>query len=271
MHTQVSIKRQIQIYTQKCFRIFSNDKGWKTFISAAIITVLISFVTGTEILDELNVARNGGFAIICACIWIGIFNSIQSVCKERDIIKREHRSGLSITAYISAHLIFEITLSAIEALIVSSIFIATHIFELDFMGVFLPTYLELYITFFLVILAADVLGLMVSSIVKTVTSAMTVMPFVMIVQLIFSGVVFELEGFKNLFSYLTVSKWGVNAFCSIVNVNSFLNMSLNSVETSSYDHTLANLMQCWALLIVFVGIYFAISIVALKSVDKDKR
>ena len=39
--------KQVKIYTGKCFRVFLNEKGWKIFISAAIITILISSVTST--------------------------------------------------------------------------------------------------------------------------------------------------------------------------------------------------------------------------------
>ena len=86
---------QIKVYFGKCWRIFKNENGWKVFISSGIITFLISLVTGADMFKGYRATRNGAFALVCACIWIGIFNSIQSVCKERDIIKREHLLSLS--------------------------------------------------------------------------------------------------------------------------------------------------------------------------------
>ena len=41
----------------------------------------------------------GAFAIACVCIWTGSFNSIQVICRERDVIKREHRAGMHISSY----------------------------------------------------------------------------------------------------------------------------------------------------------------------------
>lgn len=79
--------KQVKIYTGKCFRVFFNERGWKIFISAAIITLIICSVTSEDMFAEYRATRNGAFALVCACIWIGIFNSIQSICKERDIIR----------------------------------------------------------------------------------------------------------------------------------------------------------------------------------------
>ena len=44
--------KQIKIYTGKCFRVFLNEKGWKIFISAAIITLLISSVHFCSVLNS---------------------------------------------------------------------------------------------------------------------------------------------------------------------------------------------------------------------------
>ena len=69
--------RQTNIYVGKLSRIFANEKQWKGFISATIITALIASVPGKNMFTEYSATRNGTFALICACIWIGIFNSIQ--------------------------------------------------------------------------------------------------------------------------------------------------------------------------------------------------
>lgn len=44
---------------------------------------------------------------------------------------------------------------------------------------------------------------------------MTVMPFVLIVQLVMSGAVFELSGVTELISKFTISRWGLDAIGSI--------------------------------------------------------
>ena len=64
--------------------------------------------------------KTGVFAMICGCIWTGLFNSIQLICRERAIIKREHRTGLHISSYVIARLIFDFALCAAEAIILTA-------------------------------------------------------------------------------------------------------------------------------------------------------
>ncbi|MBR2714769.1 MAG: ABC transporter permease [Ruminococcus sp.] len=260
---------QIKIYTGKCFRIFLNEKGFKIFISAAIITLIICMVTSEDMFATYIDTRNGAFALVCACIWIGIFNSIQSVCKERAIIKREHRSGLHISSYIASHMLYEMALCAVEGVIVTVIICLANMNNLPNSGVLFPTFLELCITFFLIIYSSDALGLMVSSIVKTPNTAMTVMPFVLILQLVMSGMIFELSGLTELVSNLTIAKWGLNVICITANVNAMEGYSPALV--ADYEYSISHLVQLWLLLILFTVIYGIISVVSLKFVDKDKR
>lgn len=58
----------------------------------------------------------------------------------------------------------------------------------------------------LIIFCADALGILVSCIVKTENAAMTVMPFVLIVQLVMSGMMFLLPDNAKPIKKLTISK-----------------------------------------------------------------
>ena len=261
--------QQINIYLGKCFRIFKNEGGWKTFLSAALITLIIASVVSENMFQSYSDTRNGAFALVCACIWIGIFNSIQSVCKERDIIKREHRSGLHISSYIIAHMIFEMFLCFVESLIVTTILFIFRHGNMHSAGVLLPTIIELFITFFFVVFSSDVLGLMISGIVKTPMTAMTVMPFILIIQLVMSGMIFELEGFTEKVAAFTISKWSLNAICITANVNDML-LANPSLE-ADYEFLASNLLRMWGTLAIFALAYGAIAIFVLEFVDNDKR
>lgn len=271
---------QIKIYMGKHWRIFVNEHGWKTFISAAIIAGIVALVASDGMFEVNTSTSNGSFALVCACIWIGIFNSIQSVCKERDIIKREHRSGLHMSSYIASHILFDTILCAVEALIVAIILFVIKADALPSSGAMLPAVLELYLTFFLIIVCSDALGLMVSSIVKTPNTAMTVMPFVLIVQFIMSGKIFPLEdGISSVIASLTIGKWGLNGVCITSDVNS-LNPPANVPpqmasfifeRDSAYDCEPGNLLAVWGLLIAFTLVYCAIATFSLRFIDKDKR
>ena len=266
---------QIKIYIGKCFRIFVNEKGFKSFISTAIIAILILGVANKEtFLVAFGPTRSIIFALISGCLWIGIFNSIQSVCRERAIIKREHRTGLHISSYITAHMIYELVLCLIEtAIITTTLFI---MYDIPSGGALLPSFIELFITFFLVIYSSDILGMVISCIVKRETTAMTVMPFVLIVQLVMCGIIFPVEGAAaDFIASLTISKWGVNVSCVILNVISMQDptgiISSNPSLITSMESSAGNLFEGWFFMILFTVVYGCICVLSLKLIDKDKR
>lgn len=282
---------QIKIYVGKCFRAFLNEKGWKSLISTLIISIILSWVIGDKTFSVNESTKTGIFAMICGCIWIGLFNSIQSVCKEREIIKREHRTGLHISSYILAHMIFDFALCAAESIILTIVFDIFRDFPAS--GVIFSTGFEFFICFTLIIFCSDSLGLLVSSVVKSENAAMTVMPFVLIIQLVMSGMMFELPDSATVIKELTVSKWGLCAVCSSADLNEIptkdtlekLEEAMKSGEkisswkslniTQKYDMDYAgspqNVAKTWLVLLLYSSIYGALGIVALKFVDKDKR
>ena len=126
-------------------------------------------------------------AVACVCLWNGCFNSIQVICRERDVIKREHRSGMHISSYIAAHMIYQAFLCLLQTGITVYVLMSTGVRFPDhsLFGVgFLP---EFFISLFLITYAADMMSLWISALCRTTTTAMTVMPVVLIFQLVFSG------------------------------------------------------------------------------------
>ena len=271
MNQRISRTGQIRVYLGKCFRLFVNEKQWKNFVSSFIIIVIICMVTSKDMFRTYADTRNGCFAVVSACIWIGLFNSIQSICRERAIIKREHRTGLHISSYILAHVIYEVVLCAGESLIVTLVMLIKNHSHLPDSGLIFSMAIDIYITLFFVTLGSDLIAMLVSCIVKNENTAMTVMPFVLIIQLVMSGTIFELSGITELISYITVSRWGLNGICSIACTNSIVDLQAAWANADGVDNKAGNLLMAWLVMLLFMIIYIAISIIALKQVDKDQR
>ena len=102
--------------------------------------------------------QKGSFAIVCACIWIGIFNSIRSICAKRAIVKREHRTGLRISSYIFAHVLFEAFICLVESALITVIIFVRNLGNIPFYGILLPSFLEFFLDFYLITFCADLLG-----------------------------------------------------------------------------------------------------------------
>ena len=259
-----SFARQVGVCLSRCRRAFINENGWKYIISVGLIMLLISTVTGEDLFVTDKATRNGSFALICACIWTGIFNSIRSVCKERDIIKREHRTGLRMSSYVVAHVIHEGMLSMVEAFVAAIVIWLVNSRHFIESGVILPSGLELWISFFLVIFASDIFAMMISSVVTNENTAMTVMPFALIVQMIFAGVVFELEGITEKISHITISRWGMNSLCAIADYNDLTFFSY----VKEWESTPENVTKIWLVLLGFVVLNGVLSWIALLNVDR---
>ena len=259
-----SFIRQVGVCLSRCRRAFINENGWKLIISVGLIMLLISTVTGEDLFVTDDATRNGSFALICACIWTGIFNSIRTVCRERDIIKREHRTGLRMSSYVAAHMIHEGALSMVEALLAAIIIWLVNNSHFIKKGVILPPGIELFICFFLIIFASDIFAMMISSVVTNENTAMTVMPFALIVQMIFAGVVFELEGMTEKISYATISRWGMNGLCAIADYNRMSYFSYSK----DWESTPENVIRIWAVLLGFVILNGVLSWIALLWVDR---
>lgn len=271
MQERITARGQIEIYLGKNKRLFIFEKQWKNLISTLIIIILVSMVTGSDMFRYYGETQNGVFAVVSACIWVGLFNSIQAVCRERAIIKREYRTGLRISSYILARVIFELGLCAAETLIILAVLIVKNIRHLPESGLVFPMGIDLYFSLFLVTFAADMAAVMISSIVRTENTAMTVMPFVLIIQLVMSGCVFELSGISKFISYLTISKWGLDGVCSISATSSVVDMEAAFYGAEGVDPAAGHLLFIWGVLALFAAAYILLAILFLRRVDKDQR
>ena len=202
---------QVGIYLGKQLRFFVNQSDWKVLPMAAVIAALVAMVIKDFFFITMEGSLMGGFALTCVGIWNGCFNSIQSICRERAIIKREHRSGLHISSYILAHMIYQFLLCAAQSALTLYVMNVTGV-AFPFEGFMTPwMLLDLWITLLLITYAADMLSLFLSSISHTTTGAMTLMPFILIFQLIFSGSVIPLPDWGMELSRFTISNYGIRA------------------------------------------------------------
>ena len=243
---------QAGVYFKKLIRIALREHCLRFILYAFVISFAVAAVVGGDMFKNYESTKSGFFSVASAAIWIGIFNSVQSICREHSIIRSEYRSGMRLGAYITAHVLWQLLICLIQSAI---IFSACVIFiDLSGEGLILPAAAEYFITILLLTFGADMLGLMISSIASDAATAMTIMPFVLIIQLILSGVLFDLSGWSEAVSCLTFSRWGMSAFGSIADLNSpdlplrlseaFPNV-VRLTSDSSYAHTPENLLTSW--------------------------
>ncbi len=301
---------QTLIYLGKLFRmlIFQND--WKVLPMSAVIAGLVSYVVGANLFVTMEGTLLGSFALACICIWNGFFNSIQVICRERPIIKREHRSGMHITSYIGAHMIYQAFLCFCQTLITIGICSLAGVSFPDKSLITSAALVDMGISLFLITYCADMMALMVSAMVHSTTTAMTIMPFLLIFQLVFSGGIFSISGKAQVISNFTIAKWGLTTLCTQGDYNSLPMVSFwNSLvkmknveiegerplqelleyaektgrkediiriagensQNEKYSFEAANVIMCWGFLIMYIILYSGIAVICLEFIDRDRR
>ena len=211
---------QVWIYLGKMLRMFIYQNDWKVLPMAALIAGLVGMVIQKRLFVTMEGTLMGSFALVMVCIWNGCFNSIQVICRERDVIKREHRSGMHISSYICAHMIYQALLCLLQTIVTVYI---TQAVGVKYSGEGLVTsftIVDFGISMFLITYASDMLALWVSTLSKNTTAAMTIMPFVLIFQLVFSGGMLSLPEWTKSITPLTISNPALKVLASQSNYNS---------------------------------------------------
>ena len=257
MYNKVPITQQIPVYFRKFARINIRESAWKYILFSGIIALIIG-----GIVDGLG--HSGVFVTVSGCIWLGIFNTIQSVCKEHDIINSEYRQGMNIGAYVIAQVLWQAVLCLIQALVMFVVLIPFQFYS----GVDGKNLILLFLSFYVLIFGAAILGLMVSCIASTPTTAMTIMPFILIVQLLMCDdrVMFELNGVGDVFSCITFSRWGMHAVGSIAGLQNDMRFADPNSYGPGFEFIGGSLLICLAIILLFTVIaYIALAVRNKKS------
>lgn len=248
-------------------------------LGAAAVTV---WIAGENMFVNMESTKSAAFILVCAAIWGGLFNSIQVIVKERKNIKRDYVSGaLRIGCYTASRALVQMVLCLIQSAVLCLSFWGVEYFydnTLPETGILFDwVMIEYYITVFLVMYAADTMGLCISCIVKNEQLASQLSPYILIVQLLFSGVLFAMEGAASAVSGLMLSRWGMEALGSISNLNDLplrLQAEFPMIPHEADDaflSTTGHLLMVWLVLLLFVLVPLFLGNFALHGVKKDSR
>lgn len=118
-------------------------------------------------------------------LFIGLTVSAEEIIKDRKILKREAFLNLSWGSYLSSKIAIQFTISAIQAFMF--VIIGNSIMEIKGM------YFEYWLVLFSAWCFSNMLGLVISDSFKTVITIYILIPFLIIPQLILSGVIVKFE------------------------------------------------------------------------------
>lgn len=282
---EVGFFRQTAIMTGRNAAIIVNNKVKMSMIILfpIVIGLLLSYVSRKDTFECFENGSSSLFAITSALIYIGMFNSLTEICKERSVVKREYMTNMKIPAYITSIMIVQAVICMFQSMVVTLIcYYMLDFPETDIFGG--PSVVYYFISMFLITYAADAMGVLISSIVKSNEIANLIAPIIILIQLVLSGVLFRLEGgFIEFVAKLTVSRWGMSALGRLAHLNGMITRAVFEDESgqlaaimplsdeSLYDATVGGMLEAWGVLLLFVLVFAILSMLFLKRIEKDAR
>ena len=175
------------------------------------------------------------FAFSCAAFWIGIFNSVQEISKERTIFEREKFTGVRAVPYVLSKLVIIGIICLIQSIIMQLLFnyfsntTATVDGDMDSLTalavrmndegiIFNSLPVELFVTTFLCVMCAMCLGLLISSAASN-DLALILCPVFLLPQILFSGVASTLSGITETISKIVPCRWACIAYFTSSAIN----------------------------------------------------
>lgn len=260
------ILKQTAIMTGRYFNLMFHDikRLMMLILQAPILGVLLSLVANEDVYAQQRITKSILFAMACCAFWIGILNSIQEVCKERTILRREYLSGLSLTAYIMSKFI----VLGFWCIVQSALLLGTFGALIGFpeKGLLFSPTTEFFVTTFLTAFSATAMGLFVSSLFTNADRAMTIAPILLMPQILFAGLAFELSGVVEKISYVITCRWSMDAFGASTNLD---NLPVGDVILDAAEYSGMSLWTPWLILLGFSVVFGVLSYLALTNVEKS--
>ena len=161
-----------------------------SFLGAPLLAFLLAYFTKNTLRGEYTFSENENltaylFMCIITSLFLGLIISAEEIVRDRKILKRESFLNLSWFSYLNSKVMIMFLISAVQT--VSFILIGNTILEIKGMT------LSYWIVLFTTSCFANILGLNISSAFTSVITIYILIPFIIIPQLLFSGVIVKFD------------------------------------------------------------------------------
>lgn len=200
--------RQTTTLMSRYFELLMSDK--RNLLFLILQAPLVAMVIGLVFKLDENLAVRAAtesqivFILSLSVIWFGCINSVRELVKELPIYLRERSVNLAIVPYIISKLIPLTAICFLQCLLLLGV--------LELL-ISIPGDLVMrFFVLFAVAVASTAMGLSVSAFVSSNDKAMTMIPMLLVPQIILAGAVVKLEGVALWVAKSTmISYWGFEA------------------------------------------------------------
>lgn len=220
--SRISSLRQLSILMRRYIELLSNDPR-RLFIQLLMapglgVLLYIAFRNSFPFQTSGDTQKLA-LTLACCAFWIGLFNTIQEICRESQIYRRERMSSLRLVPYVGSKLAVNALFDLVQSLLLLGtvdIFLALPETGMQFPD---QPWLELFLTTYLTMFSATCIGLLVSAAVNDPSQATSAAPILLIPQILFSGIIVDLEGVVDTVSRIVSCRYACIAFCTTSDIN----------------------------------------------------
>lgn len=251
--------KQLIVISMRYLKLICNDRQRLLLLigQAPLLAILIGIVATTSIFTAQVYTNVMMFALTCAGFWVGMFNTIQEVCKERQILRREYMTGLSLTAYLSSKMIVMAVLTFIQSLLLVITLLATVSIKFSLMDpaeeLVIPEGVlgiggvpEILISVYFTALSSAAMGLLVSSLFSNPDRAMTTAPLLILPQILFSNTLIQFNEENVILvavSNFITSRWSLLGLGFTTDVNNLYSAVADQISKNSSFKKLEKLQE----------------------------
>ncbi|MEV7354894.1 FHA domain-containing protein [Kitasatospora sp. NPDC091276] len=271
---------QLWTLMRRYMSVLASDRGFlalSVLLPAVIgaVSVLVPNGAGLAPNPNTQLHLNSGAATIIMILAIGACfsgaaNSVRELIKERAIYERERATGLSRSAYMMSKIIVLGFFSVIQGAIVAAVgFLPRKLPEHGLIVKDLPI-IEMTIGMILLSFTAMMFGLMISALVKTAEKTMPLLVMFAIIQVVFTGCLFQLFGKPGLeqAAWLMPARWGTGIVATTLDLSKLMGPWNKDFQNPQYDPLWTASVAQWA---IDAGALIAISIVIGVIVTRLQR
>ncbi|UCG23394.1 MAG: FHA domain-containing protein [Chloroflexota bacterium] len=168
------------------------------------------------------------FMLALAASLLGIFAAAYEIVKEQAIYRRERMINLMIVPYLSSKIIILALFALLQCFLLLLVLGVRVHYPSE--GVFMPATAEMYVTLLLATIASISLGLLISAVVKSENTVIYLILVVLFIQIIFAGAIFDLPAAAKPISYVTTTRWTLEALGSSADMQALNEKGVTCVE-----------------------------------------
>ena len=172
--------------------------------------------------DAYPAASQALLFLVVSATYLGAGNAVREIVKELPIYLRERATGLSIVSYLGSKVLVLAVVTAIQAALL--VVVGAYRQGGPSQGAALPLRPELVIDLAAAGMVAMGAGLLISALVSRADKALTLLPLLLVPQLVLTvpGLEIEQKPVLNQLSFVASARWGYDALGSSVHLNQLL-------------------------------------------------